>query len=81
MPGNQSVGVGVLAVAAPPKIDQFWTSVVTIATAIVENRRMATPNQPQLSDSQLAELEKLARAEERSVDEVLSEAVDRLYQG
>jgi len=38
---------------------------------------MATPNQPQLSDSQLAELEKLARAQERSVDEVLSEAVDR----
>jgi hypothetical protein len=30
-----------------------------------------------LSDSQLAELEKLARAQERSVDEVLSEAVDR----
>ena len=47
---------------------------------------MATPNQPQLSDSQLAELEKLARAQERSVDEMLSEAVDRyssgpLYQG
>jgi predicted transcriptional regulator len=38
---------------------------------------MATPNQPQLSDSQLAELEKLARAQERSLDEVLSEAVDR----
>ena len=38
---------------------------------------MATPNQPQLSDSQLAELEKLAHAQERSVDEVLSEAVDR----
>jgi 4-alpha-glucanotransferase len=38
---------------------------------------MATPNQPQLSDSQLVELEKLARAQERSVDEVLSEAVDR----
>jgi predicted transcriptional regulator len=38
---------------------------------------MATPDQPQLSDSQLAELEKLARAQERSVDEVLSEAVDR----
>jgi fructose-1,6-bisphosphatase/sedoheptulose 1,7-bisphosphatase-like protein len=38
---------------------------------------MATPNQPQLSDSQLAELEKLARAQGRSVDEVLSEAVDR----
>ena len=38
---------------------------------------MATPNQPQLSDSQLAELEKLARAQERSVDEMLSEAVDR----
>jgi hypothetical protein len=37
---------------------------------------MATPNQPQLSDSQLAELEKLARAQERSVDEELSEAVD-----
>jgi hypothetical protein len=33
---------------------------------------MATPNQPQLSDSQLAELEKIARAQERSVDEVLS---------
>lgn len=38
---------------------------------------MATPNQPQLSDSQLVELEKLARAQERSLDEVLSEAVDR----
>jgi predicted transcriptional regulator len=38
---------------------------------------MATPNQPQLSDSQLAELEKLARVQERSADEVLSEAVDR----
>ena len=38
---------------------------------------MATPNQPQLSDSQLAEFEKLAHAQERSVDEVLSEAVDR----
>ena len=38
---------------------------------------MATPNQPQLSDSQLAELEKLARAQERSVDEMLSKAVDR----
>jgi fructose-1,6-bisphosphatase/sedoheptulose 1,7-bisphosphatase-like protein len=38
---------------------------------------MATPNQPQLSDSQLAELEKLARAQERSVDKLLSEAVDR----
>ena len=38
---------------------------------------MATPNRPQLSDSQLAELEKLARAQERSVDEVLSEAADR----
>jgi hypothetical protein len=38
---------------------------------------MATPNQPQLSDSQLAELEKLARVQERSVDEMLSEAVDR----
>jgi 4-alpha-glucanotransferase len=38
---------------------------------------MATSNQPQLSDSQLAELEKLAHAQERSVDEVLSEAVDR----
>jgi hypothetical protein len=37
---------------------------------------MATPNQPELSDSQLAELEKLARAQERSVDEVLFEAVD-----
>jgi predicted transcriptional regulator len=38
---------------------------------------MATPNQPQLSDSQLAELEKLARAQERSADEVASEAVGR----
>jgi hypothetical protein len=38
---------------------------------------MATPNQPQLSDFKLAELEKLARAQERSLDEVLSEAVDR----
>jgi predicted transcriptional regulator len=38
---------------------------------------MATSNQPTLSDDQLAELEKLARAQERSVDEVLSEAVGR----
>jgi len=38
---------------------------------------MATSNQPTLSDEQLAELEKLARAQERSVDEVLSEAVGR----
>jgi predicted transcriptional regulator len=38
---------------------------------------MATPNQPQLSDSKLAELEKLARVQERSANEVLSEAVDR----
>jgi hypothetical protein len=49
----------------------------TSHTHIPDNRSMATPNQPQLSDSQLAELEKLARAQERSVDEVLSEAVDR----
>jgi hypothetical protein len=38
---------------------------------------MATSNQPTLSDEQLAELEKLARAQERTVDEVLSEAVGR----
>ena len=38
---------------------------------------MATSNQPTLSDEQLAELEKLARAQERSVDEVLGEAVDK----
>jgi predicted transcriptional regulator len=38
---------------------------------------MATSNTPVLSDAQLAELEKLARAQERTVDEVLSEAVDR----
>ena len=38
---------------------------------------MATSNQPTLSDDQLAELEKLARAQERTLDEVLGEAVDR----
>jgi predicted transcriptional regulator len=38
---------------------------------------MATSNTRVLSDAQLAELEKLARAQERTVDEVLSEAVDR----
>ena len=38
---------------------------------------MAATNQPVLSDAQLAELEKLARAQERSVDEVVGEAVDR----
>jgi len=38
---------------------------------------MATTNQPVLSDPQLAELEKLARAQERTVNEVVSEAVDR----
>ena len=38
---------------------------------------MAASNQPTLSDEQLAELEKLARAQERSVDEVLGEAVDK----
>jgi predicted transcriptional regulator len=38
---------------------------------------MATTNQPILSDAQLAELEKLARAQERTVPEVVSEAVDR----
>ena len=36
---------------------------------------MATTNQPTLSDEQLAELEKLARAQGRPVAEVLSEAV------
>lgn len=38
---------------------------------------MAISNQPSLSDAQLAELEKLARAQERTIGEVLSEAVDR----
>jgi predicted transcriptional regulator len=38
---------------------------------------MATSNQPVLSDMQLAELEKLAHAQERTVNEVLSEAVDK----
>ena len=38
---------------------------------------MATSNQPILSDVQLAELEKLAHAQERTVNEVLSEAVDK----
>jgi predicted transcriptional regulator len=38
---------------------------------------MATRNQPELSDAQLAELEKLARDQKRTVEEVLSEAVDR----
>ena len=38
---------------------------------------MAATNQPVLSDAQIAELEKLARAQERSVDEVVGEAVDR----
>jgi predicted transcriptional regulator len=38
---------------------------------------MATTNQLSLSDAQLAELEKLARAQERTVPEVVSEAVDR----
>jgi predicted transcriptional regulator len=38
---------------------------------------MATTNQPVLSDAQLAELEKLARAQERTVPEVVSEAVHR----
>jgi hypothetical protein len=38
---------------------------------------MATSNIPGISDEQLTELEKLARAQERTVDEVLGEAVDR----
>jgi len=38
---------------------------------------MATSNIPGISDSQLTELEKLARAQERTVDEILGEAVDR----
>ena len=38
---------------------------------------MATSNQPTLPDEQLAELEKLARAQERSVEDVLYDAVDR----
>jgi hypothetical protein len=38
---------------------------------------MATSNIPGISDAQLTELEKLARAQERTVDEVLGEAVDR----
>jgi hypothetical protein len=38
---------------------------------------MATSNIPGISDSQLTELEKLARAQERTLDEVLGEAVDR----
>lgn len=42
-----------------------------------QNIRMATTNQPMLSDAQLAELEKLARAQERTVRDVVSEAVDR----
>ena len=38
---------------------------------------MATSNIPGISDAQLTELEKLARAQEQTVDEVLGEAVDR----
>jgi hypothetical protein len=38
---------------------------------------MATSNIPGISDAQLIELEKLARAQERTVDEVLGEAVDK----
>jgi hypothetical protein len=40
---------------------------------------MATSEQPRLnmSEDQLAELEKLARAQDRSVSDVVSEAVDR----
>jgi hypothetical protein len=38
---------------------------------------MATPNQLELSDAQIAELEKLARAQERTVSEIVSEVVDR----
>ena len=38
---------------------------------------MVTSNQPVLSDAQLAELEKLARGQGRTVNEVVSEAVDR----
>jgi len=38
---------------------------------------MATSNIPGISDAQLTELEKLARAQERTIDEVLGEAVDR----
>lgn len=38
---------------------------------------MAASNQPTLSEIQLAELTKLARAQEKSVEEVLAEAVDR----
>ena len=38
---------------------------------------MATTNQPALSSAQLAKLEKLAREQERTVPEVVSEAVDR----
>ena len=38
---------------------------------------MATSQQPKLSDEHLAELEKLARAQERSIDDVLADAVGR----
>ncbi len=38
---------------------------------------MATSNQPTLSDAHLAELEKLARAQERTINDVLADAVDR----
>ena len=37
---------------------------------------MAASNQPTLSETHLGELEKLARAQERSVDDVLADAVD-----
>lgn len=38
---------------------------------------MTTANQPTLNDKQIVELEKLAREQERSVDDVLADAVDR----
>jgi hypothetical protein len=38
---------------------------------------MATSNIPSTTDSQLTELEKFARAQERTVDQVLGEAVDK----
>ena len=37
---------------------------------------MTTINQPVLPDAQLAELEKLARSQEKTVNEVVVEAVD-----
>jgi predicted transcriptional regulator len=38
---------------------------------------MATTQKPGLSDEQLVELEKIARAQERPVEAVLAEAIDR----